>query len=255
LKSLRKALQVLEVFLNVGYVEIRLSELAKMTGLNAATVNRIVSVFVELGYMTQTERRGTYMLGTKFLNFSAIIKQRNRIRDIARPYIVDLHHSTGESVMIMNWDGEKLIVVDAAFSKAMRLNPAPGVIVPLYCTGAGKVILAGMTEFELDNYCRDHEMTALTENTITDPDELKTYLKKVAREWFACELEERYPGINNVGAPIWDAEDSIVGCISVTGSSSSLTQNKINQIIPDLKKVALQISRELGYLDVETIPA
>ena len=62
MKSLHKALDILETFLEVGSGEIRLSEIAKITGIHKATVNRIASVFVARGYLNQLERRGKYSI-------------------------------------------------------------------------------------------------------------------------------------------------------------------------------------------------
>ena len=250
MKSLRKALQILELFLETGDVEIRLSDLAKMSGLNIATVNRIVSVFVEMGYMSQLERRGRYVLGTKFLRFSTVIKQRNRIRDIAVPHLVRLNKIVEETVTISNWDGSKLVMIDEVHSKhPLRINPDPGIIIPLYCTGVGKVIMAGMTEPELEDYLQNTDMPTLTPYTITNPKELRVHLKKVDHEGVAYDVEERYLGISNVGAAVRDVEDAIAGCVGVLGPSSRLTQERIAEIIPDVKKCALQISIDLGYID------
>lgn len=256
MKSLKKALRVLEIFLDIGLVEVRLSELAKMSGLNIATVNRIVSVFVELGYLSQMERRGRYTLGTKFLRYSALIKQRNMIRDISLPYAIKLSRLVEESVVILSWDGSRLVLIDEVQAKhPLRITKDPGLDIPLYCTGVGKVILANMKEQELHDYFCNNEMTGLTRNTITMPDNMRIELKRIAQEGVAYDCEERYPGVNNLSAPLRDAEDSLVGCIGILGSSVRLTREKMTEIVPDLKKCALQVSMDLGYKYIDSIPS
>ncbi len=248
MKSLKKALRVLEVFLDTGDREIRLSDLARLSGLNIATVNRIVSVFVELGYMNQVEKRGRYVLGTRFLNFSAIIKQRSRIRDVAMPHLIKLNKSVGESVALLNWDGNKLVFIDEIYSRhPLRIVPDPSMILPLYCTGVGKIVLADMTGTELEEYFHNTDIQVHTPNTITKLEDLKACLKKVAREGVAYDDEERYLGVRSVGAGIRDAEDEIVACVGVSGLSVRLTREKMTEIAPDIKKCAMQISIDLGY--------
>lgn len=250
MKSLEKALRVLEVFLDTGDREVRLSDLARLSGLNIATVSRIVSVFVKLGYMNQLEKRGRYVLGTKFLNFSAIIKQRNKIRDIAMPHLIKLNKSVGESVTLLNWDGNKLVFIDEVYSRhPLRITPDPSTALPLYCTGVGKIVLADMTDTELEEYFHNADIQAYTPNTVTKLADLKACLKKIAREGVAYDDEELYLGVRCVGAGIRDAEDEIVACVGVSGPSVRLTRERMMEIAPDVKKCAMQISIDLGYQD------
>ena len=87
---LDKAFSILDIFLCFDDYEIRLSELARISGLHIATVSRIVSKLADYGYLSQAETRGKYMLGTKFLEFSVIIEKSNIIRRIARPYLLKI---------------------------------------------------------------------------------------------------------------------------------------------------------------------
>ena len=68
MKSLQKALDILELFLG-DEGEISLSDLSKSSGLNKSTVNRIALTLVKRGYLKQENRRGKYSLGIKFLDF------------------------------------------------------------------------------------------------------------------------------------------------------------------------------------------
>lgn len=250
MKSLNKVLDILEVFLDIGNSEIRLSELAQRTGLNKATVYHIVAVLVNRGYMGQVERRGKYVLGPKFLNYSAVIKQKNRIRDIAMPYLVRLNNVVEEAVGLFSWDGEKLIFVDEVHSKyPLRISPDPTSVVPLHCTAVGKIALASKTPQELEDYLSKNDIKAITPNTITDINRLKKELMLAAKEGVAYDYEENYLGAKAIAAGVRDAEDRMVACIGILGPSFRLTPERLKEIAPDVKHCALQISTDLGYRD------
>ena len=250
MKSLNKALDILEVLVDLGGSEIRLSELAQLSGLHKATVSRIVSALVKRGYMSQVERRGKYILGTKFLNFSAVIKQKNQIKDMAMPHLVKLNQLIKESVALFSLDEEKAIFVEEVHSKYhLRLPPDAGPMPPLYCTSIGKILLAGKTARELEEYFHNTDIRAYTPNTITDPNRLKSQLKTVAEEGVAYDDEELYTGFRSVAAGIRDAEERLVAGIGVEGPSVRLTRARMKEIAPDVKHCTMEISIDLGYRD------
>jgi IclR family acetate operon transcriptional repressor len=250
MKSLNKALDILEVFVDLGGGEIRLSELAQLTGLNKATVSRIVSALVKRGYMSQVERRGKYILGAKFLNFGAVIKQKNRIKDIAMPHLVKLNQLVEESVALFSLDREKAVFIEEVHSKyILRLPPDTTAMPPLYCTAIGKILLASKAARELERYLHNTDIKAYTPNTITDLNRLKSQLMTVAKEGVAYDDEELYPGFRSVAAGIRDAEERLVAGVGVQGPSVRFTRAIMKEIAPDVKHCAMAISIDLGYRD------
>lgn len=248
MKSLNKALDVLEIFLDVAGTEMRLSELAQLTGLNKATVSRIVAALVKRGYMNQVERRGKYVLGTKFLNFSAVIKQRNKIRDIAMPHLGKLNQLVEESVALFSLDGGRAVFVEEVHTKyPLRIVPDPTSAVPIYCTAIGKIFLADKTAQDLEEYLQHTDIRAYTPNTITDLNRFKSHLRTVAKEGVAYDDEEFYSGLRMVAAGIRDTEEKLVAGIGVMGPSVRLTVARMKEIAPDVKHCAMEISMDMGY--------
>jgi DNA-binding IclR family transcriptional regulator len=248
MKSLNKTLDILEVFLNLEGNDIRFSELVKLSALNKGTVNRIISVLVDRGYLYQSEKRGKYSLGTKFLNFTRIIKRGMKIRDIAMPHLAKLGNSVGECVILANRYGGEAFIGEVVESKdLLRTSPDVGTEIPLYCTGLGKAILASMPEQELEQYLKNVNIREYTENTITDLNQLRINLMVIAKEGVAYDDEEQHLGIRNVAAAIKDADGKVCAAIGVLGPSLRLTRAKMREITPEVKLCALAISRALGY--------
>jgi len=247
MKSLQKAIDVLELFLG-NEDEISLSELAKSSGFNKSTVNRIAAIFVKRGYLKQIEKRGKYSLGMKFLDFSGIIKSRIKIRDIAMPYMIKLSQLAKDSVMLSVWDGRKAVFSETIPAKyPLRIIPDEGTKIPLHCTGVGKIFLADMTEPELESYFSTTKLQPCTANTITEPNQLKTHIMRIAKEGVAFDDEEYYLGVRNVSAAIKGSDGNVVAAIGVLGPSVRLTRAKLNELTPIVKSCALEISRDLGY--------
>jgi len=247
MKSLRKAFEILELFLEVKSEELRLAEIAKLSGLNISTANRIASVLVELGYLGQTEKRGKYSIGKKFLYFDRILSKKNTFIDLVRPYLLRLNESTGETVNLVNFDGKRVYYIETIMSKhALNIRPDTIAITPLYCTGVGKIFLAAMTEPELNEYFKNADIKAYTPNTITDIDLLKEHLKRVAREGVAYDDEELMPGVRNIAAGIKDSQGKTFSCIGLLGPAIRLTRPKMEEIAAELKQYTSIITSEIG---------
>ena len=250
MKSLNKVLDILEVFITSESSEIRLTELAKLTGLHKATVKRMVSVLVERGYLTQQEARGKYTLGTKFLNFSAVIKKRSRISNIARPHLISLNKIVKESVVLHSYDGERIIFIEEVHSEyPLRIIPEPEKFAPHYCTAIGKLLLAVKTESELEKYFSETNIEKYTSNTITNLKKLKGHLILVARDGVAYDEEEWHPGVMAIAAGIRDEEERLIGCVNVLGPTVRLSKKRLLKLAPYVKQCAMKISLDLGYRD------
>jgi len=250
MKSLNKVLDILEVFITAESSEIRLTELAKITGLHKATVNRMVSVLVKRGYLTQQESRGKYALGTKFLNFSAAIKQKMKISNIARPYLIKLNELVKETAVLFSYDGERVVFIEEVHSAyPLRIIPEPEKSAPHYCTAIGKLLLADKTDNELERYFAGADIQAYTPKTITDLKRLKRHLIRVLRDGVAYDEEEWHLGVMSVAAGIRNEEERLIGCVAVLGPSVRLTREKLVELTPHLRQCAMKISLDFGYKD------
>jgi DNA-binding IclR family transcriptional regulator len=129
----------------------------------------------------------------------------------------------------------------------VRVVPRVGARLPAYCTAAGKVQFAYMTEEELDNYL-PRELKRFTPNTVVDRDELKKQLRQIAEQGYALDNEELDVGVRCVGAPIRDYTRRIIGAVSISGPSMRFSEERVDkELIPLVKKAAEEISTKLGY--------
>jgi IclR family transcriptional regulator, KDG regulon repressor len=247
MKSLTKALDILELFLDTRD-EMGVSEIARITGMNKATVSRIANHLTSRNYLVQNEKRGKYFLGTQFLSFSKVIKDRIKLRDVAMPYLTKLNKLVDESIVLVTWDGKKAINIDSIQSaQALRIIPDESGQIPLHCTGTGKIFLAQMTDKELETYFSINDLTAYTTNTITNLNQLKTHLMSIVNEGIAYDDEEFKTGSRNVAAGVKDVDGKYVASIGVLAPSVRLTRTKMVEIAPEIKKCALEISKSIGY--------
>jgi IclR family KDG regulon transcriptional repressor len=253
MKSLTKALDILDLFLdNQG--ELALSQIAKLSGLNKTTVSRIVSTLVRHGYLEQKEKRGKYSLGTIYLGFSGVVKSKLQLRSTVIPYLTKLSQQTHESVIIAYGDGREEVFTETFQDTSQRGNlltvvPPEGTRMPLHSTATGKILLAYMSDEELEEYFKNKNLRHFTPNTIVNINDMKNHLIIVRQEEVAFDDEEFSLGVRGVAAAIRDSEGKIVGSFAVLAPSVRLTRAGMRELAADVKSYADEISRELGFRD------
>ncbi|MBN1368503.1 MAG: IclR family transcriptional regulator [Dehalococcoidales bacterium] len=245
LLTLDKAISVLEIFLHQEEA-VRLSEIARRSNLDKATVNRILSTFVNRGYLRQREKRGKYYLGMRFLDFCAIIKRRIKIRDIAMPYLTKLTYTVKESA-VFSFSNTKYTCYNEVIPSnyPLTIGPNEGTTGPLYCTSVGKILLSAMSDKDIEYYLKSIPLVARTQHTILDPEFLKKQLLQVRTEGIAYDNEEYAVGIKSIAVGVLDREGNMSASVGIMSVSTRLTQSRIQEIIPPLKDCAAQISRAL----------
>ncbi|MFC7197268.1 IclR family transcriptional regulator [Halosimplex aquaticum] len=93
-------------------------------------------------------------------------------------------------------------------------------------------MLAYMDDERLDGIIEEHGLPSVTENTITDEDELRAELGAIRERGYATDDEERLEGIRCVAAPVRTSGDEVVGAVSVSGIKSRMQGEHFRERVP-----------------------
>jgi DNA-binding IclR family transcriptional regulator len=248
IQAVSHALDLLEQF-HAETDELGVTELSKRLKLHKNNVFRLLATLESRGYIEQNKVTENYRLGLKTLELGqTFIKQMGLLRQ-SRPVIEDLVKTCNETTYIGVLKDFNIIYLDCIeTSMTVRAVPRVGSRMPAYCTAAGKVQIAYMSDEEVDIYLPNRELQKYTANSITDREELKKQLAVIAEQGYAIDNEELDEGVRSVGAPIRDYTRRIIGAVSISGPSMRFSDERINkELIPMVIKASEEISAKLGY--------
>ncbi|MBT0663466.1 IclR family transcriptional regulator [Geobacter pelophilus] len=248
IQAVDHALDLLEQF-HDDVDELGVTELSKRLKLHKNNVFRLLATLESRNYIEQNRVTENYRLGLKTLELGqTFIKQMGLLRQ-SRPVLEALVKECNETTYVAILKDFHIVYLDTVETDlTVRVVPRVGSRLPAYCTAAGKVQLAYMTDEELDNYLPGKELKRYTPNTIVDKDEFRKLLAKVAEQGYAVDNEELDAGVRCVGAPIRDYTRRIIGAVSISGPSMRFTDERIEkELIPLVKKAGEEISTKLGY--------
>jgi len=245
--STARLFQIIE-FLACSSDWVSLRTMARELKISAASAYRSLNSLKELGYVRQHPQDSKYQLTLKIAWLSAQVLERVQLRQIARPFLQTLTSVTNETTHLAVLEDREFVYIDKVDNtQAMRMRSRVGQRGQLYCTAAGKSMLAFLPENETQRIIQRLKFQPLTENTITDPVKFHEHLLKVRRLGYAVDDEENEMGIRCIGAPIYDHAGRLVGALSISGWTITMTRERIPQLAPELIQACRRISNELGF--------
>ena len=119
---------------------------------------------------------------------------------------------------------------------------------PIYSTALGKCLLAFQRKPQvIKDILKEIDFKPLTEYTITSPQKYLKELKRVKNIGYAVDFQEDSIYQICIAAPIFNHNKNVVAAISCTFLYD--TNLRIKEIGEEMKRIALTISKKLGYID------
>lgn len=248
-QSLDRALDILEALAASGG-EIGLSELSERVGLHVSTVHRLLAVLVSRGYARQNGPSGRYALGSHLLKLasSAFGTGQFDFRLEARPVLQELSDASGETTNLVILLDQHIVYVDQVASRhTVRMFTQVGSRAPIYCTGAGKALLAFRSPAEVESYLAAETWERHTASTIVSAEAMRCELDRVRVRGYAFDDGELDDDVHCVAAPTFDHTGVAVAAISVSGPATRFTYEHMQLVAPVLLRATSELSAKLGY--------
>ena len=218
----------------------RLTDLAERLDMGASAVHNHLSTLSEHGYVVKDGEE--YRLGLKFLELGGFTRNQEELYKVAEPEIERLAEETGELVNLMTEDqGMGVYLKRSKGADAVDLDTYAGMRVHLQTTALGKAILAYTPEARVDEIVQYHGLPRITEQTITDRDELDEALGRVRERGYALDDGERLQGLRCVAAPIKDDENRAIGAISISAPANRVKNHQFEEQFPELIQGAANV--------------
>lgn len=243
-RTLDRGLSVLQILAkNPG---LSLSELSRLLGLSPSTVSRLLATLSERGFVSQ--ENGAFRIGLEAFEVGLAFSKHMRLDQVAGPIVQRFVHEIGDTVSLCVLEGKEVIYVDQyEGSGTARTVMQIGSRQPLYCTAAGKVMLAWLWEERVRDLLGEGSLFKFTERTLTTLDQVLLDLEFVRKRGYATDLQELENGVCCVAAPIRARSGTVIGAISASAIELRMNTERIELLGPQLVKVANEISHRLGW--------
>ena len=242
-QSLEKGLRVLMAFSKERKL-MTLTDVAKVTELSRAAARRFLLTYTHLGYV-KTDGK-LFELTPKVLNLGYNYLASLDIKEIAKPFLINLSKTVNETCSVVTIDGpDVVILVRQQVSRIMTVSIGVGSRLPTHVTAVGRVFLA-LDEKIQEQVLNDIEYKQYTINTITNQDHLLEELKRVKEQGWALIDQELEAGVRAIACPIYSKDGRVKYAIHISSNTNRVSKEEMIDIfLPHLLMTAKGISEAL----------
>ena len=238
-----RALGLLDAF-DSRSPRLSLSEIAERSGTPLTTTHRLLAELTDWGALVRRSD-GQYEIGRKLWDLGLLAPVQMELRQVAAPFLLDLHTTIRDTVHLAVRDGLSALYVDRISGRdSVPVVSQVGSRLPLHATGVGKVLLAAAPDDVLDRAL--HSLTAQTRHTVTDPVRLRRELAEVRRRHYARTSEEMSPGAASLAVPVQVEGRSGPVVVAALGVVVPPRRRDLLRLIPVLEVAARGIGRALA---------
>jgi IclR family acetate operon transcriptional repressor len=248
-KSVDRALTVLEELAAAGPDGLTVSEVGKQIGASKSTAFALLQTLLDRGFAADSGEGASrrYRLGMSLARLGDLVVSEIGLRDVAMPVLRGLTEATGLT--------SRLAVLEEGWAVVLGRVDAPGAVrftsqlgrreLP-HSSGVGKALLATLPESRVRELVAATGLPHRTDKTLTDVEVLLRDLAGARERGYAVDDEEDAEGVFCVGATFSDHRGQAAGGISVTGLKLDLPAWRIHQLGETVRAHADQIAAALG---------
>jgi len=244
--SVAKCFQVLEA-LNVAGRAVGLTELAQLAELDRSATQRITHTLKTLGYLRQDASSRAFTLSGRMLEFGHTVLATDRLRACAQPHLEALNRRVSETVNLMKREDLEIVYVLRYPSlHAVSVDLHVGSRLPVFCSAAGRAILATMDEPQALALLKASRRIAMTPNTVTDIPGLLDKLGEARRLGYVLNDQESFVGDISVAVALLDPAGVPLGAVNIAVPYPRWhVSDVLAKLVPPLLRTAAAIQREL----------
>ncbi len=242
-KSAERCLDLLELFARQPD-EMSLAEVCARTRWPKNSVLGLLRTMQGREFLTAGRDSGNYRLGPRVAAIGAAYIQGTSLAGEGQEVVRRVSRACDETVHLAVLHGRNVLYIAKEEGGGhMRMVSMVGRTIPAHGTGVGKMMLAMLSDAELnDLYPPGEELPRLTVRTLTDREAFLLRLAGIREQGYATDDGESTVSVNCLAAPIFDLNGDVVAAMSISVPEPRFGPERI----PDLFTLLMNGARELS---------
>ena len=245
MRTVEKALKLLDYF-DETRPSIGLSALARLAGVDKATVLRMLQDMALAGLVEQDPVTREWRLGAGILRLARLREAAFPAAGVINPVLARLAEQTGETAHASLRAGSDLGTIGVVEStRSNRVYIEPGLVLPLHATASGLAYTAfARPETRAEVLAR--HLAAHTATTPIDATALAARIDKVRACGYACADQTYEAEVYGIAMPLFGADGFACGALAVATPASRLDSALRSRILTALFEAAREATLGMG---------
>lgn len=244
-QALDRALALLEIV--AGEDGMTLTDVAARAEMAPSTAHRLLTTLQARRFVQLDPETGHWQIGVKAFQIGSAFARNRRIVVVGRRVMRELMERTGETVNLAIEDGGEVVFI-AQFEthSPIRAFFRPGQRGPIHASGIGKALLATWAPDRVRTVAAAKGLPRFTDSTIGTEAALMADLERIRARGWSIDDGEHTLGMRCVAAPVFNEYAEAVAGISVSGPEVRMTPARLDELGPQVRRAAAEITASIG---------
>jgi IclR family KDG regulon transcriptional repressor len=199
--AIDKCFSILDLFARLNK-PLGVSEIANALNYNKSTVFNMLHTLNDLGIL---EKSGDnqFQYGTQLYNLGKAAGRSSELISTVHPYLEKINQKTKLSAFLGLRAGLRAVIidkVDTAFD--IKIYSEIGMRIPLLAGAGGRVLLAQMSNAEVNDILSKNKLEKFTPNSCVNKNKYKAMIRQARKDGIAIDMEEYIEGIRGFAVPL-----------------------------------------------------
>lgn len=246
IQSLGRGLNILELVAGSSQ-PVTLTGIANQAQLTKTTAQRFLNTLCSLGYLHR-ENNKSYILSTRVLSLAYSFLNTSSLVKMAKPYLDELSSELDKTVnLAVLEDFYTVCLYRREVRRFMKFDIGPGSKLPCYAASLGKVLLAGLSNGELNKRIKKIKFFSITPKTISSKKNLRQEIIETRKRGYGICDQELSLDMYSIAVPLLNNWGEVVAAINISMEFSFKDNPNLKIAIKCLMEKGKMISSRLGY--------
>ena len=222
---------------------LKFSEIQELTQITKSNLYKYLNTLTHLQLLHRDKKSGTYMLGSKIIEYGRSAIGHQDIISTSTPYLQELSQKTSLTALLAVGTPDGPVVANIWNPNHLfNIGAQIGSRLPIL-SATGKVFSAFHTASTINDW-REKELTELTEQ---DKEQLETEEKEVWKNGISFSMEALVQNVTSAAVPLFNYKKDLLGTITLVGFLQFFPQDIDHPASQQLLATAKEVSGILGY--------
>lgn len=244
--AIEKCFSMLDLFAK-SKNPLGISDISKVLGYHKSTVFNILHTLVDIGIL-EKESENKFRFGTKLYLLGKTAGTSSELITTVHPCLDEINQKTKLSAFLGIRSGLRAIIldkVDSAFD--IKISSEIGMRIPLLAGAGGKILLAQLSDKEVQDILSRNELKKFTRYSCTNKKKYMEMIRKTRTDGIAIDKEEYIEGICALAVPVSLKIGNNPVAIWAVGLKRQLEDNDIPVYAQLLKEIVKKIETRFSF--------
>ena len=243
--AIDKSFAILDLFARLKK-PLGVSEISKALNYNKSTVFNMVHTLNDLGILEKSGKN-KFQFGVQLYTLGRAAGRGSELISNVHPYLEKINQETKLSAFLGIRSGLRIVIIDKADTAFdIKIYSEVGMRIPVFAGAGGKVLLAQLSDTEVDDILSKNELQKFTPNSCVNNKKYKEMVIKARAEGIAVDMEEYIEGIRAFAVPLNLDRPTTQIAIWAVGLKRQISDQDIPRFSEYLKEIAREIEIRLS---------